>query len=200
MPLATLSGLSHHIRRHTHRIGIICCAAFQPGNRSLTYYNDAVGQFQNPGLLSLRSVKEGTIKAACSKFVRRGKDHGHITGCDNINQPFWYLEGSACIILDNNVSHFVLLVPIISFAPRRSDTMRRVNGPRSHSHALQQQVPLRTRLFACSPIPLPPIPLVHITPNERVAHCPRSRSTQFPVRTCSLSPSLLSILFMPHSE
>ncbi|KAH7889706.1 glycosyltransferase family 48 protein [Phlebopus sp. FC_14] len=36
------------------------------------------------------------------KFVRREKDHDQIIGYDDINQLFWYPEGLARIVLDNN--------------------------------------------------------------------------------------------------
>ena len=39
------------------------------------------------------------------KFVRREKDHDQIIGYDDINQLFWYPEGLAKIVLQDNVSH-----------------------------------------------------------------------------------------------
>jgi 1,3-beta-glucan synthase len=38
------------------------------------------------------------------KFVRRERDHHQIIGYDDINQLFWYPEGLARIVLQDNVS------------------------------------------------------------------------------------------------
>lgn len=48
------------------------------------------------------------------KFVRRERDHDQIIGYDDINQLFWYPEGLARIVLDNNVRRFIFSVPTIS--------------------------------------------------------------------------------------
>ena len=38
------------------------------------------------------------------KFVRREKDHADIIGYDDVNQLFWYPEGVARIVSNDNAS------------------------------------------------------------------------------------------------
>ncbi|KAI6108971.1 glycosyltransferase family 48 protein [Pisolithus croceorrhizus] len=58
------------------------------------------------------------------KFVRREKDHDQIIGYDDINQLFWYPEGLARIVLDNNTR-------LVDLAPaKRYSNLRRVDWNR----------------------------------------------------------------------
>ncbi|KAI6039063.1 glycosyltransferase family 48 protein [Pisolithus marmoratus] len=58
------------------------------------------------------------------KFVRREKDHDQIIGYDDINQLFWYPEGLARIVLDNNTR-------LVDLAPaKRYLSLRRVDWNR----------------------------------------------------------------------
>ena len=51
-----------------------------------------------------RFMRDQGYEVADGKFVRREKEHDQIIGYDDINQLFWYPEGIAKIVLQDNVS------------------------------------------------------------------------------------------------
>ena len=51
-----------------------------------------------------RFMRDQGYEVVDGKFVRREKDHDQIIGYDDINQLFWYPEGIAKIVLQDNVS------------------------------------------------------------------------------------------------
>jgi 1,3-beta-glucan synthase len=52
-----------------------------------------------------RFMRDEGYEVVEGKFVRREKDHDQIIGYDDINQLFWYPEGLARIVLNDNVSY-----------------------------------------------------------------------------------------------
>lgn len=51
-----------------------------------------------------RFMRDQGYEVLEGKFVRKEKDHHQIIGYDDINQLFWYPEGLAKIVLNDNVS------------------------------------------------------------------------------------------------
>jgi 1,3-beta-glucan synthase len=55
-----------------------------------------------------RFIRDQGYEVVDGKFVRRERDHNQIIGYDDINQLFWYPEGLARIVLQDNVSFIKL--------------------------------------------------------------------------------------------
>ena len=76
-----------------------------------------------------RFMRDQGYEVVEGKFVRKEKDHDQIIGYDDINQLFWYPEGIAKIILNDNVSR---VMSVHSTSPKltaSSDTSyRRASG------------------------------------------------------------------------
>lgn len=53
-----------------------------------------------------RFVRDQGYEVMEGKYVRREKDHADIIGYDDVNQLFWYPEGLAKIVLNDNVCRF----------------------------------------------------------------------------------------------
>jgi 1,3-beta-glucan synthase len=51
-----------------------------------------------------RFIRDQGYEVVDGKFVRRERDHDNIIGYDDVNQLFWYPEGIARIMLNDNVS------------------------------------------------------------------------------------------------
>ena len=51
-----------------------------------------------------RFVRDQGYEIVDGRFVRREKDHAGIIGYDDLNQAFWYPEGIARIVLNDNAS------------------------------------------------------------------------------------------------
>ena len=58
-----------------------------------------------------RFIRDQGYEVVDGRFVRREKDHADIVGYDDVNQLFWYPEGIARIVLNDNAS------PLPVFAP-----------------------------------------------------------------------------------
>ncbi|KAF9246530.1 glycosyltransferase family 48 protein [Melanogaster broomeanus] len=69
-------------------------------------------------------MRDQGYEVAEGKFVRREKDHDQIIGYDDINQLFWYPEGLARIVLENNTR-------LVDISPaKRYLSLRRVDWNR----------------------------------------------------------------------
>ena len=51
-----------------------------------------------------RFIRDQGYEVDDGRFVRREKDHAGIIGYDDVNQLFWYPEGIARIVLNDNAS------------------------------------------------------------------------------------------------
>jgi len=51
-----------------------------------------------------RFIRDQGYEVVDGRFVRREKDHAEIIGYDDVNQLFWYPEGIARIVLNDNAS------------------------------------------------------------------------------------------------
>lgn len=57
-----------------------------------------------------RFIRDQGYQVVDGKFVRREKDHQDIIGYDDVNQLFWYPEGIARIVLNDNVRYILMFL------------------------------------------------------------------------------------------
>ena len=66
-----------------------------------------------------RFIRDQGYEVVDGRFVRREKDHADIIGYDDVNQLFWYPEGIARIVLNDNVRPLLSYQAKLIWSPNR---------------------------------------------------------------------------------